>query len=107
MTRTTPRPKTYGYFELEDGTEAEGLRVTLKTKIQSEKSARANGWDPERDANVLGAFAAWHAAQQAGATTLEWSAFLDAAVDAGIYQDTPEDQAAPGADAEDPTQPAA
>jgi len=106
MTRTTPRPKTYGYFELEDGTEAEGLRVTLKTKIQSEKSARANGWDPERDANMLGAFAAWHAAKAAGATELDWQAFLDTVVDAGIYQETPEDQAGQVADPEDPTQPA-
>lgn len=98
-------PKTFGYFELEDGTEADQLRVTLKSKIQAEKSARANGWDPQRDSNILGAFAAWHAGKQAGATTLDWQTFLDTAVDAGIYQEDTEDQAEV-ADPEDPTRPA-
>ena len=101
---TSTRPKTFGYFELEDGTEAEGIRVTLKSRIQAEKSARANGWDPERDANMLGAFVAWHAAKHAGQLDLEWSTFLDTVVDAGIYQ---QESDAAEADADDPTRAAA
>jgi hypothetical protein len=97
-------PKTYGYFELADGTEHSGIRVTLKTKIQAEKSARANGWDPQRDSNIMGAFAAWHAGKGSGLVDLDWGTFLDNAVDAGLYQEDDEDQ---GIDPEDPTRPAA
>lgn len=102
---STPAPKTYGYFELEDGTELSGIRITLKTKIQAEKSARANGWDPQRDSNIMGAFAAWHAAKDTGQVDTDWATFLDTAVDAGLYQEDAED--AEVADPEDPTQPAA
>lgn len=94
-------PKAVGYFELGDGTEEIGYRVTLKTKIQAGKTSRANGWDNEKDASVVAAFMSWHAAKEASLTSLGWDEFRDAVVDAGVLQLEEDDTE------ERPTQPAA
>lgn len=83
--------KLFGYAELKDGTTWEGVRITFATKVAFERSARANGWDAEKQPFTVSAFWSWHAAKLAGLTTLSWKEFNDQVVDAGATQDEPED----------------
>lgn len=100
MTQTMP--KYVAFIELNDGSEYGPIRVGLASKIQANKTARANGWDPERDVSTLNAFMAWHAATTAGLLSMGWDEFLATAMDAITV---PLDGDAP-ADSEDPTRPA-
>lgn len=88
----------YAYAELNDGTTYSGVRVPLASKLQWEKTAKAQRWEPEANPFTFGAFLAWHVGKATGRHTLTWEQFRDTAIDAGI-----EDEA----DAEDPTPPPA
>lgn len=95
---------TIADFELTDGTVHEGIRVTLASKIQFERSARANRWDPEENPFTTAAFLAWHAAKLRGLIDLDWDRFLVECVDVSVTNPEP---AAPEADDTDrPTEPA-
>lgn len=101
---TQQMQKFVAFIEMQDGTEFGPIRIGLKTKIQSEKTAKANNWSQERDTATLNAFMAWHAAQTVGAFDLTWDEFTANVLDAT----TAELEVAEGTtDAEDPTQPAA
>lgn len=91
----------YAYGELADGTTWDNVRVTLASKIQLEKSCKANRWDTSEDQFTTSAFLSWHTARTAGLIDCKWSEFLEQAVDAGITATTAEDTDA----GEDPTQP--
>lgn len=96
--------KFVGYIEMQDGTEFGPVRIGLKTKMQAEKSAKANNWSQERDGALLNAFMAWHAAQAEGLFDLTWEEFNDNVFDATtMLLEVPEGTT----DAEDPTRPAA
>lgn len=97
--------KFQGFIEYLDGREIIGFRVGLKTKIQAEKTARAQGWKPEADAATMNAFMAWHAAHEQGLITEKWAEFVDAVMDASTVE--MEDDGAAAEDSDDPTEPAA
>ena len=82
--------KLFGYAELKDGTTWEGVRITFATKVAFERSARANGWDAEKQPFTVSAFWSWHAAKTAGITSLSWKEFNEQVVDAGATQDEPD-----------------
>lgn len=96
--------KFVAFIEMQDGTEFGPVRIGLKTKIQAEKSARANNWTQERDGATLNAFMAWHAAKEVGEITLTWDEFLAHVFDANTVE---LDKVEGETDAEDPTQTAA
>lgn len=96
--------KFVAFVEMKDGTDFGPIRIGLKTKMQAEKSSKANNWSQERDGAILNAFMAWHAGQQAGVFDLTWDEFNENVFDASTETlEVPEGTT----DAEDPTQPAA
>lgn len=99
-------PTIYAYGELQDGTTWANVRVTLATKIQYERSAKANRWDPAEDDFLSSAFMSWHAAKAAGHHHMGWDEFLSAAVDAGVTRRELEETDDPDQE-EDPTRPVA
>lgn len=102
-------PTMYAYGELEDGTEWANLRVGLPTKIQLERTAKANRWDTEEDEFTVSAFMSWHLSRAKGLHNLSWDEFLKAAIDAGVTG-KPVGETAPDdgeAATEDPTRPGA
>lgn len=58
--------KSYGSFEMADGTEVSGIRIGLKDKLQLERTAAAKRWDTEKQFYTTGAFLVWHAAKRQG-----------------------------------------
>lgn len=97
-------PKTVAIIEMQDGTEIGPVRVGLATKLQASKTAKAKGWDMERDAIEVSSFMSWHAAKGAGLLELSYEEYSASVFDAGVFEADPEDAAA--ADAADPTNPA-
>lgn len=99
------RPKTLAWAELADGTEFEDVRVTLATKVQYERTARANKWDHEAMPFTTSAFFAWHAARLAGAlpADMTFDQFMSQVIDAGVENETPDDTE--GEDLDDPDRP--
>lgn len=96
--------KYVGFIEMNDGTEFGPIRVGLATKIQAEKTSKANNWAPDRDGATINSFMAYHAAKTAGLIDITWDEFKANVLDATtatleVDQDT--------TDAEDPTHPAA
>lgn len=77
--------KTYGAFELADGTEHKDIRITLQDKLQHERTARLKKWDIEKEAFRTTAFWVWHAAKREALHDLSWEEFEKTAVDASIY----------------------
>lgn len=102
----TAQNATYAYGELADGTEWANVRVTVATKVQLERSMRANRWDVETNPFTTAAFMSWHAARAAQAipSDLDFERFLAEAVDAGVTNDVPTSDEA---DPDRPTQTAA
>lgn len=95
--------KVYASAELTDGATYSDVRVTLASKLQLERSMKANKWSTADNDFTIGAFLAWHAGKTAGKHALTWEEFLDAVVDAGV---TAADTDEP-VDLLDPTQQAA
>lgn len=88
--------KAYAWAEMKDGREFEDVRVTLETRIQAGKTAKARGWDTERgDSAVFLAFCAWHALKAAGKLDETWDEFTAAVVDANLYTDDEDDDLDP------------
>lgn len=94
-------PKYVGFIELKDGTEHGPFRIGLATKIQTSKTTRANGWDPERDQGILNGFMAWHSARERGLIEMGWDEFLEQVEDAVTVKQESQDTE----DEEDPTKP--
>lgn len=92
----------YASAELRDGTRYAGVRVPLASKFQWERSAKANGWDPQTNPFTFAAFLSWHAGKDAGHHDLTWTQFTDAAIDATVTDERPADQPD---DTPDPTRP--
>lgn len=101
---TQQMQKFVAFIEMEDGTEFGPIRIGLKTKIQAEKSSKANNWSQERDSAVINSFMSWHAAQTAGAFDLTWEEFSANVFDANTVELA---RVEDSTDAEDPTRPAA
>lgn len=93
--------KYVAYIELDSGKELGPVRVGLKTKIQAGKTAKAQGWNQERDAVLLNAFMAWHAAKAEGLVDMPWDEFLNVARDTDVQMLEDDDE-----DPENPTNPA-
>lgn len=100
-------PKSVAMIELADGTELGPVRVGLATKLQASKTAKAKGWDMERDAIEVSSFMAWHAAKHAGLLDMTYEDYTAQVFDAGVFEADEDTEAAAGADAADPTGPAA
>lgn len=79
----------YAFGELDDGTTWEGLRVPLASKLQWERTSKANGWTTDHNMFTFAAFLSWHTAKRAGRIDLEWKAFLEHVVDASVDPDPP------------------
>lgn len=103
-------PRSFVDVEMPDGAIHENIRVTFADKRAWEKTARARGWDPERDQVTLAGFLAWAAltrCQLIPADT-KYTDFADTVVDVVMHQGDPTDpdreldEDQPG----DPTQPA-
>ena len=97
-------PKAVAFIEMKDGREFGPVRVGLKSKMQGSRTAKAKGWDQTRDAVQIAAVMAWHAAREAGHLDgVSYEQFEDQALDAGVYDLAPEDDAEPAEG--DPTSP--
>lgn len=93
---------TIATVELEDGRTLKA-RVGIATKMQWEKSAKAQGWNADDNPFTVNLFWAWHATRHAGQHDLSWESFVAAAVDADLdVVEAPAGEADP-----DPTQTAA
>lgn len=84
--------KTFGSFELEDGTEHKDIRITLQDKLQHERTARAKNWDTEKEAFRTTAFWVWHAGKRNNLHDLSWEQFERTAIDATVYSPEGEDE---------------
>ena len=83
--------KTFASFELQDGTAAEDVRVTLADKLQFERTARVKKWDAQENFFTFAAFVAWHATKREGLHTLTWEQFEVEALDATVKTEGDED----------------
>lgn len=82
---------TFASFELLDGTKGDDIRVTLKDKLQYERTAKVKKWNPEKDFFSFGAFLAWHASKRDGLHDLTFEDFTDKALDATVKGDDSDD----------------
>lgn len=96
--------KYIGFIEMQDGTEFGPIRIGLKTKMQTERSTKANNWSTSNDVSTINAFMCWYAGKEAGEFDMSWDEFLAQVFDANTVElEAPEKTT----DAEDPTRPAA
>lgn len=96
--------RTYITCETKDGAFMKE-RITTADQIQYEKTARANGWTPQKDQTVTNLFMGFHSLRRTGQFVGEFEAFKDLVIDleaSTVDIDTDTGEEIP-ADPEDPT----
>lgn len=56
-------------------------RVTIADQVQYEKTARANGWTPQKDQAMTNMFMGWHALKRTGKIDCTFDEFKDICLD--------------------------
>lgn len=83
--------KQHAQYELQDGTVSEQIRIIFADKVNLDRTARAQGWDIEKDFTRVNAFLAWAAATRVGVLSLGYDEFVEQLVDVVIERGDPVD----------------
>lgn len=92
----------YANVELNDGTVHEDVRVTYADRIRYENTAKARGWNPEKQPMTGAGFLAWAALQRAGKFAGTFDEFREQVVDVQL-DDTADTDTTPDPSPADPS----